>query len=63
MLFKIYSCINIGMYYFYNNSVFMKLENTDYLDSQWINKNVKILNINLCSKDRQKSYRFGHEGK
>ncbi len=49
MLFKIYSCINIGMYYFYNNSVFMKLENTDYLDSQWINKNVKILNINLCS--------------
>ncbi len=61
MLFKIYSCINIGMYYFYNNSVFMKLENTDYLDSQWINKNLK--NINLCSKDRQKSYRFGHEGK
>ncbi len=29
------------MYYFYNNPVFMKLENTDYLDSQWINKKLR----------------------
>ncbi len=36
--FKIYSYINIGMDYFYNNSVFLKLENTDYLDSQRINQ-------------------------
>ncbi len=29
-----------GMDYFYKNSVFIKLENTDYLDSQWINKKI-----------------------
>ena len=32
-----YSYINIRIY-FYNNSIFMKLENTDYLNYKWINK-------------------------
>ncbi len=39
----------------------MKLENTDYLDFQWIKNKLweDLKYINLCSKDRQKSYRFG----
>ncbi len=38
------------MDFFYNNSVFLKLENIDYLDFQWINKKLweKILNIFIC---------------
>ena len=33
------------MDYFYNNSVFMRFENTDYLDSKWINKNLRKFKI------------------
>ncbi len=55
------------MDYFYNNSVFLKLENTDYLDSQWINKKLweKIKNILICVLKTDKSL-IGlewHEGK
>ncbi len=42
-------------------TLFMKLENTDYLDSKWINKKLWEYKkySNLCSKDRQNYYRFG----
>ncbi len=42
------------MDYFYNNSVFLKLENTDYLDSQWINKNYE----RLSTKNKQTFFYF-----
>ncbi len=51
-----------GMDYFNKNSVFIKLENTDFLDSQWINKKIckKIKNILICDlKTDKKSYRLG----
>ncbi len=50
------------MDYFYNNSVFLKLENTDYLDFQWINKKLweKIKNILICVLKTDKS-RIGLE--
>ncbi len=55
------------MYYFYNNSVFMKLKNADYLDSPWITKQLreKITNIFICVLKTDKSL-IGlewHEGK
>ncbi len=55
------------MAYFYNNSVFLKLEHTDYLDFQWINKKLweKIKNILICVLKTDKSLISleWHEGK
>ncbi len=55
------------MDYFCNNSVFLNLENTDYLDFQWINKKLweKIKNILICVLKTDKSLTGleWHEGK